>query len=97
MTAVVFYHSQSNAIYGSQCNGDMLAETAKIMDVYSKASGYKTVATFDGYAVTGDVTDWLSTIGKPAMTVELATHKTTEREKNLAGVKALFKYYENKK
>jgi hypothetical protein len=97
LTAVVFYHSQSNAIYGSQCNGDMLAETAKIMDVYSKASGYKTVATFDGYAVTGDVTDWLSTIGKPAMTVELATHKTTEREKNLAGVKALFKYYENKK
>jgi len=93
--AVIFWHSQSNAIYGSMCGGDMLAETGKIMDVYSQASGYKTVATFDGYQVTGDASDWLASIGVPAMTVELATHGTTEWARNLAGIQALFKYYGN--
>jgi len=91
--AVVFWHSQSNAIYGSMCGGSMLAETEAIMAAYSKASGYKTMATFDQYAVTGDASDWLASIGIPAMTVELATHKATEWERNFAGIKSLFEYY----
>ena len=95
--AVIFYHSQSNAIYGSQCGGDMLPETSEIMNAYSAASGYRTVTTFDGYEVTGDATDWLASIGVPAMTVELATHETTEWDRNLAGIQSLFEYYENKK
>jgi hypothetical protein len=94
--AFVFWHSQSNTIYGSQCGGGMLPETVEIMDVYSKASGYRTAPTFDLYEVSGDATDWLASIGKPAMTVELATHKTIEWERNLAGIKALFEYYKNK-
>jgi len=94
--AVVFWHSQSDAIYGSQCGGDMLAQTREIMDAYSKASGYRAVITFDQYEVTGDVTDWLASIGKAAMTVELKTHEGTEWERNLAGIRALFKYYGGK-
>lgn len=94
--AVIFWHSQSNTIYGSQCGGAMIPETAEIMKIYSKASGYKTAPTFDQYEVSGDVTDWLASIGKPAITVELATHENTEWEKNLAGVKALLEYYKNK-
>ena len=95
--AVIFWHSQSNTIYGSQCGGSaMLAETVDMMDAYSKASEYKTAETFTQYEVTGDATDWLSSINIPAMTVELATHNTIEWDRNLAGVKAIFKYYEGK-
>jgi predicted deacylase len=95
--AVIFWHSQSNAIYGSQCGADMLPETIEIMNAYSAASGYRTVATFDQYEVSGDATDWLASINIPAMTVELKTHETIEWERNLSGIKALFKYYGSKK
>ncbi|MFA6376025.1 MAG: M14 family metallopeptidase [Candidatus Paceibacterota bacterium] len=92
--AVIFWHSQSNTIYGSQCGHDMLPETVSLMNAYSKASGYKTAETFTQYEVTGDATDWLASIDIPAMTVELATHNTIELDRNLAGVKAIFKYFE---
>lgn len=95
-SAIIFWHSKSNAIYGSQCNGDMLLETKNIMDIYSKASGYKTVATFDQYQVTGDASDWLALIGKPSMTIELSSHESLDWEKNINGIKALFEYYKNK-
>ncbi|MCX6758437.1 MAG: M14 family metallopeptidase [Candidatus Nealsonbacteria bacterium] len=94
--AVIFWHSQANAIYGSQCGGDMLPETLAIMKAYSGASGYPALTTFDQYEVSGDVTDWLASIGIPAFSVELKTHKTIEWEQNLAGIKALVKFYGNK-
>lgn len=94
--AVIFWHSQSNAIYGSQCNSNMLPETSAIMKAYSAASGYPAAETFTQYQVSGDVTDWLASVGIPAMTVELKTHETIEWEQNLAGIKALFKYFEKK-
>jgi hypothetical protein len=94
--AAVFWHSQSNTIYGSACGEPMLSETQKIMDAYSTASGYKTAPTFDGYEVTGDATDWLASIGIPAFSVELSTHETAEWQRNWAGVKSLFEYYTDK-
>lgn len=91
--AVVFWHSQSGAVYASQCEKGILPETLNIMNAYSKASGYKAVKTFNAYATSGDSEGWLASIGVPAITVELTTHETIEWEKNLAGVKALFEYY----
>lgn len=90
---VVFWHSQSNGIYASQCTGQTLPETLMAMDYYSKASGYPTYKTFDSYTVTGAADDWLASIGIPAMSVELKTHESIEWEKNLAGVLSLFNYY----
>ena len=95
--ALLFWHSQAGEVDGSECGGNELAETREITDVYAKASGYKAVLSFDGYDVSGDVTDWLASINIPAISVELSTHKTTEWEKNLAGITALFKYYGDKK
>jgi len=95
-TAVVFWHSQANAVYASECENGILPETLDIMDIYATASGYNAIATFDNYIVTGDAEGWLASINIPAITVELQTHETIEWEQNLAGIKALFGYYEQK-
>jgi hypothetical protein len=63
------------------------------MNVYAQAAGYKSVKTFDAYETTGDAEAWLASINIPAITVELTTHEAIEFEKNLAGVQALFEYY----
>lgn len=88
--AVVFWHSQSNAVYASECNNGILPETLNIMDAYAKASGYPAIKTFDSYEITGDAEGWLASINIPAITVELKTHETIEWDKNIAGIKALF-------
>ncbi len=91
--AVVFWHSQSNAVYASECKDGILPETTEILNLYSKASGYPAAKSFTSYAITGDSGDWLSSIGIPSISVELKTHETIEYEKNLAGVLALIKYF----
>lgn len=94
--SVIFWHSQSNAVYASQCEAGILPETLNIMNIYSKASGYPAIKSFDSYEVTGAVEDWLASVNIPAITVELKTHETVEWEKNLAGIKSLVDYYKNK-
>lgn len=94
--AVVFWHSQANAVYASECNDGILPVTLDIMNAYANAAGYPAVKTFDSYKVTGDSEGWLASINIPAITVELKTHETIEWEKNLAGIKALFAYFGNK-
>ncbi len=91
--AVIFWHSQGNAVYASQCEQGIIPETLNIMNVYSKASGYPADPTFDAYETTGDADAWLAKIGIPSITVELKTHDSIDWEQNLAGVKALFEYY----
>lgn len=91
---VVFWHSQANAVYASECEKGILPETLKFMNEYSKASGYKAVQVFDSYQVTGDAEGWLASIGIPAITVEMSTHENIEWEKNLAGIKAVISLLE---
>jgi predicted deacylase len=95
-SAFVFWHSQANAAYASECENGVLPETQSILREYSKASGYPAMQTFDSYAITGESADWLASQGIPAISVELKTHETIEWEKNLLAVKALIKYYEEK-
>ncbi len=87
--AVVYWHSQANAVYASECEDGILPETLSIMNAYANAAGYSAVESFDAYEVTGDTEGWLASIGIPAITVELSTHESIEWEKNLAGIKAL--------
>lgn len=91
--AVIFWHSQSNAVYASECYAGILPETRDVMNAYSLASGYPAVDSFDAYPITGDVEGWLASINIPAITVELKTHETIEWERNLAGIKAVLEYY----
>jgi predicted deacylase len=94
--ATVFWHSQANAVYASQCKNGILPETSEIMNAYSKASGYPAVKTFDAYGTTGAADDWMSTLGLPAITVELSTHQTIEWQRNLLGIKALMARFGSK-
>jgi predicted deacylase len=92
--AVVFWHSQASAVYASECGAGILPVTRDIMNAYARASGYRAVESFDAYPVTGDSESWLASMGIPAITVELRTHETVEWEKNLAGARALFEYFD---
>lgn len=94
--AVIFWHSQSNAVYASECKNGVISETLDIMNTYADAAGYPAVESFDAYEINGDAEGWLASINIPALTVELKTHKSVEWEKNLKGIKALFDYYRNK-
>ena len=96
IAAVIFWHSQSNGVYASQCINGILPGTTAIMNTYSKASGYPAQTSFDAYAITGAADDWLSSINIPAISVELKTHESVEWNQNLAGIKALFEYFGNK-
>jgi g-D-glutamyl-meso-diaminopimelate peptidase len=92
----IFWHSQADAVYASECNKGILPKTLDIMTAYAKAAGYPAVKSFDAYPVSGDSEGWLASVGIPAITVELKTHETVEWDKNLAGIKALLTYYSQK-
>ena len=89
-SAVVFWHSQANTVYASECEAGVLPKTLEMMSGYAKAGQYKEVATFDAYPVTGDAEGWLASINIPAITVELETRTSPEWERNKAGIEALF-------
>ena len=91
--AAVFWHSQANAVYASECNNGILPGTLTVMNAYAKAAKYPAVKVFDAYPITGDSEGWLASIGIPAITVELQTHATIEWDRNLAGINALFALY----
>ena len=91
--AVIFWHSQANAVYASECEDGIIPETLDIMNAYSEASNYRAIDFFDAYAITGDAEGWLASIGIPAITVELEPRENIEWDKNLSGVKAVFNYY----
>ena len=94
--AVVSWHSQANTVYPGECGNGINSETLEIMNLYATAANYLTSTTFSAYEVTGDLGDWLSTIGIPGLTVELETHENIDWERNLAGVKSLLNYYSKK-
>lgn len=91
--AVVFWHSQANTVYASECEAGVLPQTLAIMNAYADAANYNSVASFDAYPVSGDAEGWLASIGIPAITVELETRTSSEWQRNQAGIKALLELY----
>jgi len=87
--AAVFWHSQANGVYASQCGKGILPGTLDLMNMYAKASGYPAIKEFTAYPTTGAAEDWLASIGIPAITVELSTHSSVEWDKNLKGIIAV--------
>ncbi|MCB9815469.1 hypothetical protein H6785_02750 [Candidatus Nomurabacteria bacterium] len=91
--AVVFWHSQANNVYASECENGVLPETLTLMNAYSVAGNYGAVPVFDAYPITGDAEGWLASIGIPAVTVELEGRTSIEWTRNLAGVNAVLNQY----
>lgn len=94
--AVIFWHSQAGAVYASECEDGVLPETLDLMNFYAETSGYKSVASFDAYAVTGDAEGWLASINIPSITVELKNHQDIDWEENLSGLFSVLMYYGEK-
>jgi len=88
-TAAVFWHSQANTVYASECEDGILPLTLTLMNTYAQAGKYATQASFDAYPITGDAEGWLASIGILAVTVELETRTSIEWERNLAGTRAI--------
>jgi len=91
--AVVVWYSAAGGVYSSNCHGGVLPETDTITKVFADASGYPAYKSFDFYATTGDMVNWLAKINIPAVSVLLTNHTSTELTKNKAGLKALLDYY----
>jgi hypothetical protein len=91
--AVVFWHSQANNVYASECEDGVLPETLDLMSTYAEAGNYGAVPVFDAYPITGDAEGWLASIGIPAVTVELETRTQTEWSRNLAAFMATLELY----
>jgi hypothetical protein len=92
-TAVVVWYSAAGGVFASSCHNGISSETNAITIRYSSASGYPASEDFDFYEITGDMVNWLAKSNIPAISVLLTNHTDTEWSKNLAGIKALFKYY----
>jgi murein tripeptide amidase MpaA len=92
-TAVVVWYSAAGGVYASNCHSGVLPETKTIAKAYADASGYPYFESFDFYATTGDMVNWLAKNNIPAISVLLTNHTNTELSKNQAGVRALFEYY----
>lgn len=90
---VVVYYSSAGGVFASNCHDSVLEETKTIMNLYSKASNYKANESFDFYATTGDMVNWLAKEKIPAFSVLLTNHTDSEWDKNLAGIKAMLAHY----
>jgi len=92
-TAVVVWYSSAGGVYSSSCHNGVSAETTAITKIYADASGYPAHESFDFYATTGDMVNWLAKLNIPAISVLLTNHTDTEWSKNQAGVTALLNHY----
>jgi hypothetical protein len=88
LSGVIALFSAGGGVYASYCDGAASTATRSLLAAYAQASKYPSFETYDHYEITGDMTNWLASIGVPAISVLLTTHDNTEWEKNRAGVMA---------
>jgi hypothetical protein len=87
---IINYHSAGGFMFGARDG-----PAGELATAYAMASGYAWPAPGVGgqrsplpYAVSGSMNVWLREVGIPAILVELSTPRSTEIERNLAGLKA---------
>ena len=95
LAGVIVWYSSAGGVYSSSCHNGVSDETNALTNAYAKASGYSANDSFDFYATTGDMVNWLAKNNIPAISVLLTDHQNTEWSKNLAGIKAIFKHFSN--
>lgn len=91
--AVVVWYSAAGGVFASSCHNGVSAGTRKLTDTFAAASKYKAYDSFDFYATTGDMVNWLAKKNIPAISVILTTHDGVEWSKNQAGIDAMLKLY----
>lgn len=91
--AVVVWYSAAGGVFASNCHNGVSSETNTLTKKFAEASGYPAYSSFDFYATTGDMVNWLAKNNIPAISVLLTNHTDTEWTKNLKGINAIFKHY----
>lgn len=93
LKAVIVWYSAAGGVFASSCHNGVSAETTKLTKIFADASGYKPYQSFDFYAITGDMVNWLAKNNIPAISVLLTNHTDTEFTKNQKGIEAILQYY----
>ncbi len=87
--AVVVWFSAEGKVYPGTCGSVSNSASTALVNTFAAAAGYPTGAVFDAYEVNGDMVNWMTKIGVPAISVLLSDHSNAEMSKNLAGVQAI--------
>lgn len=93
--AVIFWHSSADGVYGAGCP-ELFRPSRELAEIYGSAAGYPAHDHFDYYPISGDAGDWLATQGIASFTVELSSHELVEWPRNLAGMRALLDYLDER-
>ncbi|HVW71786.1 MAG TPA: M14 family metallopeptidase [Candidatus Paceibacterota bacterium] len=92
-TAVVVWFSAAGGVFASNCHSGVLPATDTLTQTYATASGYPAHESYDFYATTGDMVNWLAKQQIPAISVLLTNHTDPEWTKNLKGIQAVLAQY----
>lgn len=90
---VVFWHSALNGVFAAGC-GQLHQPSYQLATIFGLASGYPIYEGFTAYPISGDASDWLSMQGISSFAVELKNHDDLDWPQNLAGMQAIFTYFE---
>jgi hypothetical protein len=91
--AVVVWYGAEGGVYASSCGSAPLSDSIALTKSYAAASGYVSHLTYSGYPIPGDMANWLANRGTPAISVLLKSRLDSDWTNNLAGMKAVLKYY----
>lgn len=88
-SAAIAYYSAAGGVYASNCNNGVSSGTQALLRDYGTAAGYTMHESYDYYATTGDMANWLARENVPTISVLLTNHTNTELAKNRAGLMAV--------
>ncbi|MCR4333706.1 MAG: M14 family zinc carboxypeptidase [Patescibacteria group bacterium] len=91
--AVVAWYAAAGGVFASSCHNGVLPETLTLTDLYAKAAGYTSNASYDFNAIPGDMVNWLAKMQVPAISVLLTNHTDTEWTQNQKGIQAILDHY----
>lgn len=91
--AAVVWFAAEGKVYPSACQSDPSNASIQLATTFANAAGYDTEETFDAYAITGDMVNWMASESIPAISVLLTDYADTEFAENLSGLEAILGLY----
>ncbi len=82
--AVIFWEARGELVVPGRCN-QFHSDSQRLASVYGANSGYK-FGYITGYAITGDVADWLDKQGIAAIAILLSNYTADDWNRNLHGL-----------
>lgn len=83
--AVIFWEARGELVVPGRCGNQFHSDSQRLASVYGAHSGYK-FGYITGYAITGDVADWLDRQGISAIAVLLSSYTADDWQRNLRGL-----------